>query len=69
MMEKKSCKCAETIKQLKADLERMAEEKGNIETINQSHKETNGDLQVKLTDAEKKIKDYEDNYIKIDGKK
>ena len=69
MMEKKSCKCAETIKELKKDRDRLAEENSNILTISSSHKELNGDLQVKLTAAEKKIKDFEENYIKIDGKK
>ena len=68
-MEKKSCKCAETIKQLKDDRDRLAEENSNILTITSSHKQINGDLQVKLTAAEKKIKDFEENYIKIDGKK
>ena len=69
MMDKKSCKCVETIKQLKEDRDRLAEENSNILTINQSHKELNGKLQTKLTEAEKKIKDFEENYIKIDGKK
>mgnify|MGYP003108454602 FL=1 len=68
MMEKKSCKCAETIKQLKKDRDRLAEENSNILTISSSHKELNGELQVKLTAAEKKIKDFEENYIRIDGK-
>ena len=68
-MEKKSCKCAETIKQLKKDRDRLAEENSNILTISSSHKKINGELQVKLTAAEKKIKDFEENYIKIDGKK
>ncbi len=74
-MEKKSCKCAETIKQLKKDRERLAEENSNILTISSDHKKINGDLQVKLTAAEDKIKaqekllkNYEENYIKIDGK-
>tara|TARA_X000001382_G_scaffold128168_1_gene117262 strand:+ start:465 stop:692 length:228 start_codon:yes stop_codon:yes gene_type:complete len=74
-MEKKSCKCAETIKQLKNDRERLAEENSNILTISSDHKKINGDLQVKLTAAEDKIKaqdkllkNYEENYIKIDGK-
>ena len=67
-MEKKSCKCAETIKQLKKDRDRLAEENSNILTISSSHKELNGELQVKLTAAEKKIKDFEENYIRIDGK-
>ena len=68
-MEKKSCKCAETIKQLKKDRDRLAEENSNILTISSSHKELNGELQVKLTEAEKKIKNFEENYIRIDGKK
>ena len=68
-MAKKSCKCAETIKQLKKDRDRLAEENSNILTITSSHKKLNGELQVKLTEAEKKIKDFEENYIKIDGKK
>ena len=69
MMEKKSCNCIETIKILKKENERLAEENSNILTINSSHKQTNGDLQVKLTKAEEKIKDFEKNYIRIDGKK
>ncbi len=75
-MEKKSCKCAETIKQLKKDRERLAEENSNILTISSDHKKINGNLQVKLTAAEDKIKaqekllkNYEENYIKIDGKR
>tara|TARA_Y100001970_G_scaffold262741_1_gene347358 strand:+ start:550 stop:756 length:207 start_codon:yes stop_codon:yes gene_type:complete len=68
-MAKKSCKCAETIKTLKKDVERLTEENLNYETISKSHKETNGELQTKLTAAENKIKDFEENYIKIDGKK
>jgi len=69
VMAKKSCNCAETIKNLKKDVERLTEENLNYETISKSHKETNGNLQTKLTAAEKKIKDFEENYIKIDGKK
>ena len=38
-MEKKSCKCAETIKQLKQDRDRLAEENSNILTVSSSHKE------------------------------
>ena len=68
-MEKKSCNCAATIKQLKEERDRLAEENSNILTITSSHKKINGDLQVKLTAAENKIKDFEENYIKIDGKK
>ena len=69
MMEKKSCNCAGKIKDLKKEIDRLAEENSNILTISADHKRINGDLQVKLTAAEKKIKDFEENYIKIDGKK
>ncbi len=68
-MEKKSCQCAETIKQITKDRDRFTEENSNILTITSTHKKLNGELQVKLTEAEKKIKDFEENYIKIDGKK
>jgi hypothetical protein len=68
-MENKSCNCAEKIKDLKKEIDRLAEEKNNILTISSEHKKINGDLQVKLTEAQKTIKDFEENYIKIDGKK
>ena len=68
-MEKKSCNCIETIKTLKKENERLAEENSNILIITSSHNKINGDLQVKLTAAEEKIKDFEKNYIRIDGKK
>ena len=44
---------------LKKELERLAEENTNIETINKSHKEINGELQTKLSAAELKIKQLE----------
>ena len=69
MMEKKSCKCAATIKDLKNEINRLTEQSSNYEIISSSHKKLNGELQEKLTAAEKKIKDFEENYIKIDGKK
>ena len=47
-MEKKSCKCAETIKQLKQDRDRLAEENSNILTVTSSHKQLNGDLRKEL---------------------
>ena len=68
-MEKKSCKCAAKIKDLKNEINRLTEQSSNYEIISSSHKKINGELQVKLTEAEKKIKDFEENYIKIDGKK
>ena len=68
MMEKKSCKCAEKIKDLKNEINRLTEQSSNYEIISNSHKKLNGELQQKLTAAENKIKDFEENYIKIDGK-
>ena len=75
-MEKKSCKCAETIKQLKDDRDRLAEENNNILTITSSHKKLNGDLRKELDQVKednkklaKQIEDMNENYIKIDGKK
>tara|TARA_Y100000361_G_C11023042_1_gene270664 strand:- start:395 stop:601 length:207 start_codon:yes stop_codon:yes gene_type:complete len=68
-MEKKSCKCAEKIKDLKNEINRLTEQSSNYEIISNSHKKLNGELQTKLTAAENKIKDFEENYIKIDGKK
>ena len=69
MMEKKSCNCVAKIKDLKKEIDRLSEEKSNILTISADHKKINGELQVKLTEAQNKIKDFEENYIKIDGKK
>ena len=69
MMEKKLCKCAATIKDLKNEINRLTEQSSNYEIISNSHKKINGELQTKLTAAENKIKDFEENYIKIDGKK
>ena len=69
MMAEKSCKCAATIKDLKNEINRLTEQSSNYEMISSSHKKLNGELQEKLTAAEKKIKDFEENYIKIDGKK
>lgn len=68
-MEKKLCKCAATIKDLKNEINRLTEQSSNYEIISNSHKKINGELQTKLTAAENKIKDFEENYIKIDGKK
>ncbi len=69
MMAEKSCKCVEKIKDLKKEINRLTEQSSNFEIISSSHKKLNGELQTKLTAAEKKIKDFEENYIKIDGKK
>ena len=75
-MEKKLCKCAEKIKQLKDERDRLAEENSNILTVSSSHKELNGDLRKELDQVKednkklaKQISDYQQNYIRIDGKK
>ena len=75
-MAEKSCKCAEKIKQLKDDRDRLAEENSNILTISGSHKQLNGDLRKELDQVKednkklaKQISDYQQNYIRIDGKK
>ncbi len=59
----------EKIKDLKKEINRLTEQSSNFEIISSSHKKLNGELQTKLTAAENKIKDFEENYIKIDGKK
>ena len=59
----------EKIKDLKNEINRLTEQSSNYEIISSSHKKLNGELQTKLTAAENKIKDFEENYIKIDGKK
>tara|TARA_A100001015_G_scaffold280261_1_gene342265 strand:+ start:4592 stop:4798 length:207 start_codon:yes stop_codon:yes gene_type:complete len=68
-MEKKLLELKEKLKNLEKDRDRLIEENANILTISSSHKKLNGELQVKLTEAENKIKYFEENYIKIDGKK
>ena len=75
-MDKKSCKCAEKIKQLKDDRDRLAEENSNILLVSSSHKQLNGDLRKELDQVKKdnkkladQIADMNENYIKIDGKK
>jgi hypothetical protein len=69
VMEKKLSELKQKINTLEKENQRLIEENLNYETISKSHKETNGELQTKLTAAENKIKDFEENYIKIDGKK
>ena len=58
MMEKKSCKCAEKIKDLKNEINRLTEQSSNYEIISNSHKKLNGELQTKLTAAEKQNKRF-----------
>ena len=44
-----------TIVQLRKDIDRLAEENGNLLTVNSSHQELNGKLQTKITDTENEI--------------
>ena len=67
-MEKKLSDLKQKINTLEKENERLVQENSNFLIISKSHKETNGELQSKLTAAENKIKDFEENYIKIDGK-
>ena len=83
LMMKKITMYEEKITRLKGDAERLAEENSNYEVISKSHKELNGELQKELnevkednkkqaqqvSDLEHKIKNMEQNYIRIDGKK
>ena len=48
---KKLSKCAEVIKDLKKEINRLSEERDNIETINKSHKDLNGSLRKELTEV------------------
>lgn len=71
-----NCKCVETIKTLKNDIDRLAEENTNILTISQDHKKLNGSLRKELDETKadnkklaKQIQDMQENYIKIDGKR
>nr|BAR34713.1 hypothetical protein [uncultured Mediterranean phage uvMED] len=73
---KKLSKCAEVIKDLKKEINRLSEERDNIETINKSHKDLNGSLRKELAEVKednkkltKQLDDYRDNYIRIDGSK
>ena len=65
-------KPTDEISRLKGDVSRLIEENSNYERINKgqrsTYKKTIGELQEKLTKAEAKIKDFEKNYIRIDGK-
>ena len=57
-MAEKSCKCVEKIKDLKKEINRLTEQSSNFEIISSSHKKLNGELQTKLTAAEKKNKRF-----------
>lgn len=59
MTEKKSCKCADKIKDLKNEINRLTEEKTNFEIISKSHKELNGDLRKEIAKLQEEKKQLE----------
>ena len=76
LMMKKITMYEEKITRLKGDAERLAEENSNYEVISKSHKELNGELRKELDEVKednkklaKQVSDYQQNYIRIDGKK
>ena len=76
LMMKKITMYEEKITRLKGAAERMAEENSNYEVISKSHKELNGELRKELDEVKednkklaKQVSDYQQNYIRIDGKK
>ena len=76
LMMKKVTMYEEKITRLKGDVNRLAEENNNYEIISKSHKELNGELRKELEEVRednkklaKQISDYQQNYIRIDGKK
>ena len=68
-MEKKSCNCAEKIKELTKDRDRLAEENSNILTISSSHQKINGELRSENTKLRKQIEHLKDplNDFRKDG--
>jgi len=76
LMMNKIKKYEDEISRLKDDRDRLVEENSNWEVINKSHKELNGELRKELDEVKtdnkklaKQISDYQQNYIRIDGKK
>ena len=66
----------EKIKTLNENNARLVEENSNYEVIRKSHKELNGELRKGLDEVKadniklaNQISDYQQNYIRIDGKK
>ena len=76
LMMNKIKKYEEEISRLKDDRNRLAEENSNWDVINKSHKELNGELRKELDEVKadnkklaKQVSDYQQNYIRIDGKR
>ena len=64
------------IKKLNEANKRLVEENSNFQIISKGHKELNGELRKELDEVKednkklaKQVSDYQQNYIRIDGKK
>ena len=76
LMIKKITKYEAEINKLNEANKRLVEENSNFQIISKGHKELNGELRKELDKVKednkklaKQISDYQQNYIRIDGKK
>ena len=76
LMIKKITKYEAEISKLNEANKRLVEENSNFQIISKGHKELNGELRKELDEVKednkklaKQISDYQQNYIRIDGKK
>ena len=76
LMIKKITKYEVEISKLNEANKRLVEENSNFQIISKGHKELNGELRKELDKVKednkklaKQISDYQQNYIRIDGKK
>ena len=76
LMIKKITKYEAEINKLNEANKRLVEENSNFQIISKGHKELNGELRKELEEVKednkklaKQVSDYQQNYIRIDGKK
>ena len=76
LMIKKITKYEAEISKLNEANKRLVEENSNFQIISKGHKELNGELRKELDEVKednkklaKQVSDYQQNYIRIDGKK
>ena len=76
LMIKKITKYEAEISKLNEANKRLVEENSNFQIISKGHKELNGKLRKELDEVKednkklaKQVSDYQQNYIRIDGKK
>ena len=76
LMIKKITKYEAEINKLNEANKRLVEENSNFQIISKGHKELNGELRKELDEVRednkklaKQVSDYQQNYIRIDGKK